>query len=198
MLSVGMGEEAARQAFDSQKLTLEKFCELGPPNLIKNDKLVIRIGGHYFPYEAAAPAVLGMVSFGEIAKELLNLKGMIRVDQVDPTKSIVRAGGSWRLWPFGSKRSTAISTYNVMAEGLDSNFEEYERSNGKSGRKKVRSLIPTSEEIASLHLKEGRNVVTFTFSTAMLGKQQVSCNFLVCLYKFNSFSSTLFLIYHIC
>lgn len=190
MLSVGMGEEAARQAFDSQKLTLEKFRELGPPNLIKNDKLVIRIGGHYFPYEAAAPAVLGLVSFGEIAKELLNLKGMIRVDQVDPTKSIVRAGGSWRLWPFGSKRSTTISTYNVMGEGLDSNFEECEGANGKSGRKKVRSLIPTSEEIASLHLKEGRNVVTFTFSTAMLGKQQVSCKFLIYFFKFNSCSYT--------
>ncbi|KAF3338057.1 phosphatidate phosphatase PAH2-like isoform X1 [Carex littledalei] len=183
MLSVGMGEEAARQAFDSQKVTLEKFHELGPPNIIKNDKLVIRIGGHYFPYEAAAPAVLGMVSFGEIAKELLNLKGMIRVDQVDPTKSIVRAGGSWRLWPFGSKRSTTISTYNVMGEGLDSNFEECEGANGKSGRKKARSLIPTSEEIASLHLKEGRNVVTFTFSTAMLGKQQVDAR--IFLWKWN-------------
>jgi len=38
----------------------------------------------------------------------------------------------------------------------------------------VRSLTPTSEELASLDLREGKNVVTFTFSTAIVGKQQVS------------------------
>lgn len=197
MLSEGMGEEAARQAFDSQKVTLEKFRELGPPNLIKDDKLVVRIGGHYFPYEAAAPVVLAMASFGETAKELLDLKAMIRVDRVDPAKSIVRAGGSWRLWPFGFKRSKTISTFSVVEEVLDSNLEECEGSNGRSGRKKVRSLVPTSEEIASLQLKEGRNVITFTFSTAMLGKQQVSFNFLyICFIK--SCSYMWLLIYHIC
>ncbi|KAJ3697034.1 hypothetical protein LUZ61_000739 [Rhynchospora tenuis] len=184
MLSEGMGEEAARQAFDSQKLTLEKFHELGPLNLIKNDKLVVRIGSHYFPYEAAAPVVLGMASFGEPAKELLNLKGMIRVEQVDPTKSIVRAAGSWRLWPFGFKRSKTISTYTVTRDGLDSNLEVCEGVNAKSGRKKVRSLVPSTEEIASLHLKEGRNVVTFTFSTPVLGKQQVDAR--IFLWKWNT------------
>ncbi|KAJ4756311.1 Phosphatidate phosphatase PAH2 [Rhynchospora pubera] len=184
MLSEGMGEEAARQAFDSQKLTLEKFRELGPLNLIKNDKLVVRIGSHYFPYEAAAPVVLGMASFGEQAKELLNLKGMIRVEQIDPTKSIVRAVGSWRLWPFGFKRSKTITTYSVTRDGLDNNLGECEGVNAKIGRKKVRSLVPTSEEIASLHLKEGRNVVTFTFSTPVLGKQQVDAR--IFLWKWNA------------
>jgi phosphatidate phosphatase LPIN len=174
MLSEGMGEEAARQAFDSQKLTLEKFRELGPPNLLKNDKLVVRIGGHYFPYESAAPVVLGMACFGGTVKELFNLKGIIRVDRVDPTKSIVQAGGSWRLWPFGFKRSKTIGTLNVAEEVLDSNLKECEGSNCETGRKKVKSLVPTSEEIASLRLKEGCNVITFTFSTAMLGKQQVN------------------------
>ncbi|KAJ1696710.1 hypothetical protein LUZ63_005222 [Rhynchospora breviuscula] len=184
MLSEGMGEEAARQAFDSQQLTLEKFRELGPLNLIKNDKLVVRIGSHYFPYEAAAPVVLGMASFGEQAKELLNLKGMIRVEQIDPTKSIVRAAGSWRLWPFGFKRSKTITTYSVTRDGLDNNLEECEGVNANIGRKKVRSLVPTSEEIASIHLKEGRNVVTFTFSTPVLGKQQVDAR--IFLWKWNT------------
>jgi phosphatidate phosphatase LPIN len=39
--------------------------------------------------------------------------------------------------------------------------------------RKVRSLTPTSEELASLDLRDGRNVITFTFSTAMLGEQKV-------------------------
>ncbi|XP_028122414.1 phosphatidate phosphatase PAH2-like isoform X1 [Camellia sinensis] len=40
-------------------------------------------------------------------------------------------------------------------------------------KKKVRAVTPTSEQLASLNLNKGKNTVTFTFSTAMLGPQQV-------------------------
>ncbi|CAN0922293.1 Phosphatidate phosphatase PAH2 [Linum grandiflorum] len=40
-------------------------------------------------------------------------------------------------------------------------------------KNKIRALNPTSEQLASLNLNEGTNVVTFTFSTSMLGKQKV-------------------------
>lgn len=43
----------------------------------------------------------------------------------------------------------------------------------KVTKKKTRSITPTSEQLASLNLKEGRNSIVFTFSTPMLGKQQV-------------------------
>lgn len=43
----------------------------------------------------------------------------------------------------------------------------------KVTKKKTMSITPTSEQLASLNLKEGRNSVVFTFSTPMLGKQQV-------------------------
>jgi len=36
----------------------------------------------------------------------------------------------------------------------------------------VRQNTPTSEQLESLNLKEGRNTITFSFSTAM-GKKQV-------------------------
>jgi len=39
--------------------------------------------------------------------------------------------------------------------------------------KNVRENTPTSEQLESLNLKEGRNTITFSFSTAM-GKQEVS------------------------
>lgn len=41
-------------------------------------------------------------------------------------------------------------------------------------KKIVKTLLPTPEQLASLNLKEGKNIVIFTFSTAMLGKQQVT------------------------
>ncbi|PHT45840.1 Phosphatidate phosphatase PAH2 [Capsicum baccatum] len=43
----------------------------------------------------------------------------------------------------------------------------------KISKKKIMLNTPTSEQLASWNLKEGKNIVVFTFSTAMLGKQQV-------------------------
>ncbi|XP_055833746.1 uncharacterized protein LOC129902505 isoform X2 [Solanum dulcamara] len=43
----------------------------------------------------------------------------------------------------------------------------------KISKKKIMVTTPTPEQLATLNLKEGKNIVIFTFSTAMLGKQQV-------------------------
>ncbi|XP_027091402.1 phosphatidate phosphatase PAH2 isoform X2 [Coffea arabica] len=43
----------------------------------------------------------------------------------------------------------------------------------KVTKKKTRLITPTSEQLASLNLNGGRNSIVFTFSTPMLGKQQV-------------------------
>lgn len=45
----------------------------------------------------------------------------------------------------------------------------------KISKKKIVLTTPTSEQLATLNLKEGKNTVVFTFSTAVLGKQQVIC-----------------------
>ncbi|XP_048131137.1 phosphatidate phosphatase PAH2-like isoform X2 [Rhodamnia argentea] len=45
----------------------------------------------------------------------------------------------------------------------------------KYRKKMFRVNTPTSEQVASLNLREGSNTITFTFSTAMLGEQQVDC-----------------------
>ncbi|MED6107097.1 hypothetical protein PIB30_010818 [Stylosanthes scabra] len=49
---------------------------------------------------------------------------------------------------------------------------------------KVRADTPTSEQISSLNLQEGRNLVTFSCSTAMLGTQQVDAR--IYLWKWNT------------
>ena len=77
-----MGTEAAAQAFDSQKLSLEDFHNSGAP-ITKNKKLVVKIGGRYFPWDAAAPIILGMVSFG--FEEPVNPEGAIPVEWVENT-----------------------------------------------------------------------------------------------------------------
>lgn len=190
LLYEGMGAQAASQAFDAEKLDIDKFTSLGPA-VLKNDRLVVRIGGRYFPWDVAAPIVLGMVAFG--IKELFPSKGMIAVDRVEkslvgvPGEAIISPGGSWRLWPFNFRRSRSGKAMQPALSDTKSFEAEVapESINDRDGTKRVckpkvvkkiiRELTPTSEQLACLDLKEGRNTVTFTFSTAMLGKQQVFC-----------------------
>ena len=186
----GMGSDAASQAFDAEKIDLEKFTSLGP-EAVQDDRLVVRINGCYFPWDAAAPIVLGMVSFG--SAQIFEPKGMIAVDKVektitgDPSKAGLSPSGSWGLWPFSFRRSRSWKATppalhevrNFDAENASeikiSMGEDKNMLEPKMGKKMVRALRPTSEQLASLNLKEGRNSVTFTFLTPMLGKQQVIC-----------------------
>uniref|UniRef100_A0A5B7ACR6 LNS2/PITP domain-containing protein n=1 Tax=Davidia involucrata TaxID=16924 RepID=A0A5B7ACR6_DAVIN len=103
----------------------------------------------------------------------------------DLSKAIDASSGSWRLWPFPFRRSRSMKATQPAFDCTRSFDAEnaLESTAGKDGeknvlkrkvlKKKVRAITPTSEQLASLNLKEGRNTVTFTFSTPMLGKQQV-------------------------
>ncbi|KAF0894930.1 hypothetical protein E2562_004930 [Oryza meyeriana var. granulata] len=187
LLSEGMGEDAACKAFDAEKVTLEKFRAM-KQSLIRNNKLVVRIAGRYFPWDAAAPAILGIVSFHD--EQSFQPQGMIKVERVEPNAA---PGGGWRIWPFSFKRTRSVNTVQPVSESTEETsfstpVKELERESNKPRAKrmerKVRSLTPTSEELASLDLREGRNVVTFTFSTAMLGRQQVDAH--IYLWKWNT------------
>lgn len=46
-----------------EELDITKFTSL-VPKVLKDDRLVVIISGHYFPWEVAGPIVLWMVSFG--------------------------------------------------------------------------------------------------------------------------------------
>nr|XP_040243042.1 phosphatidate phosphatase PAH1 [Aegilops tauschii subsp. strangulata] len=179
LLSEGMGADAACKTFDAEKITLEKFRAM-EQSLIRNGKLVVRISGRYFPWDVAAPVVRGMVSFRE--EQLFEHQGMIKVERVEPSTT---QGGSWRIWPFSFKRTRTINSIQPVCEStvastlsipVRESDGERNKASAKMMERKVRSLTPTSEELASLHLREGRNIVTFTFSTAMLGTQQVDAH----------------------
>ncbi|GMI91170.1 hypothetical protein HRI_002786300 [Hibiscus trionum] len=199
LLHEGMGAEAACQAFDAEKLDSKKFISLGPA-VVKNDRLVVRIGDRYIPWDEAAPILLGRVTFG--SEEIFEPKGMIPVDRAeksiegDPSKAIVSRSGSWRLWPFSMRRSRsgkAVLLAPADTRGLDAEnavdgtvVSGHDRNvlKPKQVKKVIRAITPTSEQLASLNLKEGMNHITFTFSTNMLGKQQVDAR--IHLWKWNT------------
>lgn len=114
----------------------------------------------------------------------------------DSSTSIVESGGSWRLWPFSLRRTRSTKAIQPGLDGTRTSDAENppESSSGMNGdenvikprvtKKKVRAFTPTSEQLASLNLTEGGNTITFTFSTAMLGNQQVDAR--IFLWKWNT------------
>ncbi|XP_048500772.1 phosphatidate phosphatase PAH2 isoform X3 [Beta vulgaris subsp. vulgaris] len=192
LLSEGMGYEAAARAFDAEKLDMDNFLLLGA-DIMKNDKLVVRIGGLYFPWDAALPIASAIGS--QQTGEMLEPEGMIAVGQVEfktnegtAQKSVNSRNGSWKIWPFSLKRSDSIQSRNSSSEADPESPKQMHGTPDavvpKVAKKKLRAKFPTSEQLASLNLKEGKNVVTFTFSTAMLGEQQVEAR--IFLWKWNA------------
>ncbi|KAF8030526.1 hypothetical protein BT93_E2841 [Corymbia citriodora subsp. variegata] len=194
LLHEGMRADAASQAFDAEKLDIHRYTSLGP-SVVKDDRLVVRIGSRYFPWEAASPILLGMASFG--TDWIFEPKGMIAIDKEggtldgDASKAIIPAGGSWRIWPFFKNSKTRKAMYSARSFEAESVSEIANSLNAdellpkpKVVKKTARAMTPTSEQLASLNLKEGSNLVTFTFSTAMLGKQQVEAR--MYLWKWNT------------
>ncbi|CAL0322451.1 unnamed protein product [Lupinus luteus] len=73
-------------------------------------------------------------------------------------------------------RSDVGMMYDVAAVGNPQKFQKSQTVNLGQRRypaKKLRAKTPTSKQLASLNLKEGRNIVTFTFSTTTLGTRKV-------------------------
>ncbi|KAL6572440.1 hypothetical protein OROMI_013398 [Orobanche minor] len=103
-----------------------------------------------------------------------------------PARSIDSLNGSQRSWSFPFKRSGSMKVSHIDTDIIENpnTTEVLNNSSHLEGTKDVtevkkkkktfiRTLTPTSEQLASLNLKEGKNILVFTFQTAMLGKQQV-------------------------
>ncbi|KAL8058813.1 hypothetical protein ABFX02_03G045900 [Erythranthe guttata] len=74
----------------------------------------------------------------------------------------------------GNSPRSIIDPSAIEILNKSGNLEVAKNSTKLEVKKKiVKTLTPTSEQLASLNLKEGKNIVIFTFSTPMLGKQQV-------------------------
>eukprot|EP01018_Ginkgo_biloba_P028432 Gb_16345 [translate_table: standard] len=197
LLSEGMGCAAAAQAFDSEKVSMEELNSSGEANL-KTEKLVVRVGGQYFPWDAAAPIILGTVTFN--LKSSAESEGAIPIECLKEAESktygpdfIVTSQGGWRLRPFTLRRPNTPER-SICARSVSEDVPVIEpevealvikkSSYKQSGKGKVRTNTPTSEQLASLNLKEGQNIITFKFSSSLFGKQQVDAR--LYLWKWNT------------
>ncbi|POO02447.1 Lipin [Trema orientale] len=205
-LHAGMGLDAADEAFNAHRISAEEF-KSSASSIIKDGNLIIRFRGQYLPWVKAAHIALGVAAFGMDLP--IELKDAIPVEQDNTPKprnddsglASTPSGRRWRLWPIPFRRVKTLEHTNSNSSNEDefvdsesvlhnSQVESSPRtptshSHNESPRKQfVRTNVPTNEQIASLNLQEGQNIVTFSFSTRVLGRQQVDAH--IYLWKWNA------------
>ncbi|CAN4109646.1 unnamed protein product [Withania somnifera] len=204
LLHAGMGSSAAREAFDANRISEEEFKSSSESIIKNNENLVVRIRGNYISWDRAAPIILGMA---ECDMELpVEYAGVIPVEWEEASKlgeddsgiPSVNSGRRWTLWPNPFRRVKTLENSNLHSSSEEvivdsesrSMYQPVEQTVITQGSKEspqeqlVRTKIPTSGQITSLKLKEGQNMVTFIFSTRVLGEQKVESH--IYLWKWNA------------
>ncbi|XP_041026742.1 phosphatidate phosphatase PAH1 [Juglans microcarpa x Juglans regia] len=199
-LHPGMGLEAAAEAFDAHRISAEEFTN-SSASIISNENLIVRFRERYLPWEKAAHLVLGVAAFGlDLPVEP---KDAIPVEQDgtpqprdDDSGNTPSSGRRWRLWPIPFRRvktlehaSSNSSNDDVFVDSESGNSTVVStlashNGNGSPHKQLIRTNVPTNEQIASLSLKEGQNIITFSFSTRVLGTQKVDAH--IYLWKWNA------------
>ncbi|KAG5002917.1 hypothetical protein JHK86_027056 [Glycine max] len=196
-LKVGIGSVAAAEAFEAHRISVVDFTS-SAPSIIKNQNLVIKFKERYMTWEKAAPLVLGMAVYSlDLPVES---KDTIPVEQDHALKSrdddlgSSSSGRRWRLWPIPFRKVKTFEHTNSNSSNeevfLDSESGSLieptpaSSTQGSPHKQFLRTNVPTTKQIASLNLKEGQNLVTFSFSTRVLGTQQVDAH--IYLWKWNA------------
>lgn len=204
LLSAGMGSREAAEVFDAHQI-FEDVYKISPASIIKNENLVVRLQNKYLTWEKAAPIVLGMATYGlDLPVEQSDC---IRVEQDEILKHgegesalpSTPSGRRWRLWslPFRRVKTLEHTASNLNTEEVVANVEQAVSTTPTSSvvnesphKQLLRTNVPTSEEIASLNLKEGKNMVNFIFSAGVLGKPNEVC--VLQEYKYNLHFKSIF------
>ncbi|KAJ0949611.1 putative phosphatidate phosphatase [Helianthus annuus] len=198
LLRPGMGLSTAAEAFNAHRVPEEEF-KVSATSIIKNDSLIIKIEDKYFTWEKAAHHVLGMAAYG--LEMPVDPTDAIPVEWCGPREDTglptTPSGRRWRLWPIPFRRAKTLehNASNISGEDvfLDSEsvfdspqpVETTTPTRLQSPQKQFgRTHVPTTEQISSLNLKDGQNMVSFIFSTRVLGVQKVDAH--IYLWKWNA------------
>uniref|UniRef100_A0A8D0A6A1 phosphatidate phosphatase n=1 Tax=Sander lucioperca TaxID=283035 RepID=A0A8D0A6A1_SANLU len=168
---VGENSEIPKEKFMEHIITYNEFAE--NPAIIDNPNLVVRIANRYYNWTLAAPLILSMQAF---QKNLPKATEEAWVKEKMPKKS-----GRWWFW----RKSSVKQVLNKAAE-WSSDDETKELNAVAPARPPTehvqtegsalapchsykKSLRLSSDQIASLKLREGPNDVTFSITTQYQG-----------------------------
>ncbi|KAM0065553.1 putative phosphatidate phosphatase [Helianthus debilis subsp. tardiflorus] len=191
LLRPGMGSSTASETFNAHRISEEEF-KISAASIIKNDSLIIKVEDKYFTWDKVAHIVLGTAAYG--LEMHVDPNDAIPVDWNEETSlASTPSGRRWWLWPIAFRRVKTLDHNNSNLSGedvfLDSESvfdspQSVEKSPQSPQKQLVRTQIPTSEQISSLKLKDGQNMVSFVFSTRVLGVQKVDAH--IYLWKWNA------------
>uniref|UniRef100_A0A3B3XJT7 phosphatidate phosphatase n=1 Tax=Poecilia mexicana TaxID=48701 RepID=A0A3B3XJT7_9TELE len=180
---VGENSEISKEKFMEHMITYNDFAE--NPAIIDNPNLVVRIGNRYYNWTLAAPLILCMQAF---QKNLPKTTEEAWVKEKMPKKS-----GRWWFWRKSSTKQVGTIIGCTCSPSLScrqkasewSSDEETKELNGAAPSMKPtervqsegaatchsyrKSLRLSSDQIASLKLRDGPNDVTFSITTQYQG-----------------------------
>uniref|UniRef100_A0A3Q2DYL9 phosphatidate phosphatase n=1 Tax=Cyprinodon variegatus TaxID=28743 RepID=A0A3Q2DYL9_CYPVA len=149
---VGENSEIPKEKFMEHMITYNDFAE--NPAIIDNPNLVVRIGNRYYNWTLAAPLILSMQVF---QKNLPKNTEEAWVKEKMPKKS-----GRWWFWRKSSTKQVDTPAYLIV--------QPNDSSEGTAPCHSYRkSLRLSSDQIASLKLRDGPNDVTFSITTQYQG-----------------------------
>uniref|UniRef100_A0A3Q2CNQ6 phosphatidate phosphatase n=1 Tax=Cyprinodon variegatus TaxID=28743 RepID=A0A3Q2CNQ6_CYPVA len=170
--------EISKERFMEHIITYHEFAE--NPAIIDNPNLVVKIGNRYYNWTLAAPLILSLQAF---QKNLPKATEEAWMKEKMPKKS-----GRWWFWRKRSdstvKQNLNITTLPCSPKaGETSSDEESKEVSAVSCQERLqpgeghhstthtyrKSLRLSSDQIASLKLKEGPNDVTFSITTQYQG-----------------------------
>ncbi|KAK8518074.1 hypothetical protein V6N12_017232 [Hibiscus sabdariffa] len=144
--------------------------------------------------ENADLIVLGTDGFG--SESIVEPQDTIHVEQDEPSNpkgddSTSTSTRRWKLWPIpfmkGKTNENTDSNSSKEEAFVDTKPDLQNSQAGStldsSCKQFIRTNVPTTEQIASLNLKDGQNMVAFNFSTRVFGNQQVDAH--LYLWKWN-------------
>ncbi|KAM3625314.1 uncharacterized protein V6R79_009970 [Siganus canaliculatus] len=179
--------EITREQFQEKAISYQQFSE--NPSVIDDPNLVVKIGNKYYNWSTAAPVMLAMqvyqkplpqASVENIMKEKMPKKGgrwwfSWRSRNSDSKSESVSEAGDQ------GESSLTVASVSRMRDESSSSDDDHRSSNQGSGSCQSdllmssgsiyykKTLRLTSEQLASLQLKEGPNDVVFSVTTQYQG-----------------------------
>uniref|UniRef100_A0A3Q0R607 phosphatidate phosphatase n=1 Tax=Amphilophus citrinellus TaxID=61819 RepID=A0A3Q0R607_AMPCI len=173
--------EISKERFMEHIITYHEFAE--NPAIIDNPNLVVRIGNRYYNWTLAAPLILSLQAF---QKNLPKATEEAWVKEKMPKKS-----GRWWFWRKradstikqvctllvevtktkleGISAASVLRSLHVSAASCQERLQPVDGQHHPSPHTYRKSLRLSSDQIASLKLKEGPNDVTFSITTQYQG-----------------------------
>uniref|UniRef100_A0A673BSU9 phosphatidate phosphatase n=1 Tax=Sphaeramia orbicularis TaxID=375764 RepID=A0A673BSU9_9TELE len=161
--------EITREHFLERAVSYQQFSE--NPSIIDDPNLVVKIGNKYYNWNTAAPVMLAMQVYQKPLPQA-------SVENIMKEKMPKKGGRWWFSWRSRNSDSKSVS---VMKDESSSSDEDHRSSNQVSESCPSEPLVSsasvcykktlrlTSEQLASLQLKEGPNDVVFSVTTQYQG-----------------------------